>query len=309
MEQLEIFDESTWEDDNQTITRDTHGISGLGNFCHRRIRSNAAPSPLHYHSDIMEIHCLIKGQRRTVLERPGERSTHLITGNEVFITFPYELHGNGNEPCPPSEYYGLQLNIREREQFLGLNQKYGCALCDDLLALKKRHFQISATDISMLKRAFNLFSGETDTDRRDGIFLLTAFLSSLSHMLPVERSESVTENKKIRPALTYIESHLDENISMETLAKECGYSLSHFKAKFRDCVGITPNEYIISRKIEAAKHRLETTEIPVTELAFTLGFSSSNYFASVFKKTMNCTPSAYRNEYRNYQHTLKKTYQ
>jgi len=77
-----------------------------------------------------------------------------------------------------------------------------------------------------------------------------------------------------------------------------GYSISRFKTKFKREVGFAPAEYISIQKVEASKNLLESSEVSITELAYGLGFSSSNYFASVFKKIMGCTPREYRKQFK-----------
>ena len=52
------------------------------------------------------------------------------------------------------------------------------------------------------------------------------------------------------------------------------------------------------QKIEKAKEILTESDTSITDIAFSLGFSSSNYFCAVFKKFMDCTPKDYRKKYR-----------
>ena len=65
----EIFDDYCWQKHKQVITREKHHIPGLANFAHWRMNSSIPPSPTHYHSDIWEIHCMIKGKRISFLEQ------------------------------------------------------------------------------------------------------------------------------------------------------------------------------------------------------------------------------------------------
>lgn len=59
-------------------------------------------------------------------------------------------------------------------------------------------------------------------------------------------------------------------------------------------MGITPREYINSLKVEYAKNMLLDENYNITDVAFDLNFSSSNYFSSVFKQFTGFTPSQYR---------------
>ena len=86
-------------------------------------------------------------------------------------------------------------------------------------------------------------------------------------------------------------------IGGQELAQASNYSLSRFKAKFKEELGITPAEYITLQKMDRAQMLLKTTDDSITDIAYQLGFSSSNYFCSVFKKTLSYSPAAYRKSF------------
>lgn len=300
---LEIIDEYTWIKDIQIITQDRHHIPGLKNFTHQHSFQSFQPSPLHYHTNILELHCMIKGERTTVLEHNDEISSHIIRGNEVFLVFPFELHGNGNQPQAPCEFFAMQIDLSDPDNMLCLNKEYSNILCKNLLSVKNRHMQLSGTEIRLLRTAFNLFSSNKPSDVQNGVLFLSCFLSSLCYLSRAEcnvTSESGI-SPKIQQTLDYIRENIASPITLEKLADVSGYSLSHFKALFKSEVGITPNEYILHQKLQSAKFFLETSDIPITELSFNLGFSSSNYFSSVFRRMLGCTPSEYRKKNSTFQ--------
>ena len=146
-------------------------------------------------------------------------------------------------------------------------------------------------------RIFNLFAEQTPLSNMRATQYLAGFLLGMSQMTPIYGNESQPIDGPISSALDYISDHITENIRLESLAAAAGYSLSHFKTKFKETVGITPAEYVSMQKIELAKQRLVESEESITELAYSLGYSSSNYFCSVFKKTLNCSPQNYRMRY------------
>ena len=103
----------------------------------------------------------------------------------------------------------------------------------------------------------------------------------------------------IHKALSYIESHLIENPNVEDIALHCGLSTTKFHTYFKEEMGITPHAYMIIRKIEIAKTRLIQSDVSITELAYELNFSSSDYFSTVFKKYTGESPTEFRC-YRQY---------
>lgn len=291
---LEIFDTYLWQKDKQVITKDIHQLPGLGNFAHWRLNSSSDPTPLHFHSGIIEIHCMVKGKRVTTLMEDGKEKPYIITGNEIFLTFPYELHSTGSLPQTPCEFYAFQLISRERDNILGLNREYSNALCEALLALRHRHMALSHTALQQIRTAFNLISSTNPHDIHTGVQYLSCFLHNLIYLQPIGDEGVRPIDSAIQRALDYVDANYDRPLPLSELAAASGYSLSRFKAKFKQETGITPAEFISSQKIEKAKLLLETTNTSITDLAFDLGFSSSNYFCSVFKKETGISPYQFR---------------
>lgn len=93
-----------------------------------------------------------------------------------------------------------------------------------------------------------------------------------------------------------INAHLYEKITPTLIAEHlnmnCTYLCTHFKKE----TGKTITEYIHEAKIEESKRLLATTEIPILQISTQLGFSSQNYFQTVFKKITGMTPTQYRNK-------------
>lgn len=76
-------------------------------------------------------------------------------------------------------------------------------------------------------------------------------------------------------------------------------SLSSYHRQFVQVIGLSPAEYILKRKIEKAKELLASTDMSVTDIAYRYGFSSSQYFATAFKRFCYCTPTQYRKQLKN----------
>jgi AraC-like DNA-binding protein len=91
-----------------------------------------------------------------------------------------------------------------------------------------------------------------------------------------------------------IKSHPEEDNLLTQLAEEAGLSLSRFKASFKEQVGLAPHEFILRCKVDAAKRLLLDERRSVTATAMDLGFSSSQYFATVFKRFTFQTPLEFR---------------
>lgn len=91
-----------------------------------------------------------------------------------------------------------------------------------------------------------------------------------------------------------IHSHLYEDLSLEELAFFTGMSLSSFKRKFKEVFANSPTRYIKAKRLEKAKHLLETSDLRITEIAYDCGFNDPGYFSKSFTAAFKLSPSEYR---------------
>lgn len=103
------------------------------------------------------------------------------------------------------------------------------------------------------------------------------------------KDPSVTER-----IVRYIEAHLDEKLSLESIAKELNYSKFYIARVFKSSTGITLYKYIQCRRLDEAARKLAESEQPITEIAFEAGYSSQQAFTQAFRCRHICTPQQYR---------------
>ncbi|NQZ59842.1 MAG: helix-turn-helix transcriptional regulator, partial [Lentisphaeraceae bacterium] len=83
-------------------------------------------------------------------------------------------------------------------------------------------------------------------------------------------------------------------VSVEDLASHFGYTTVHFRRIFKSISGITPVKYLQYKRFDRATRALIESDASITEICFELGFSSSQYFCSFFKKICALSPQEYR---------------
>lgn len=101
---------------------------------------------------------------------------------------------------------------------------------------------------------------------------------------------------RIRQSMELIDAHLDDDIPLGALAAAANLSPSHYIALFRAATGVSPHAWMMRRKIERSCKMLSRRETTITEVAMTLGFSSSQHFATSFRAHMGMTPTVWRRE-------------
>lgn len=99
---------------------------------------------------------------------------------------------------------------------------------------------------------------------------------------------------RIAELVSYIQQHLTEPISIETLADRACLTKSYLIRNFRETIGLTPLQYILQKKIQKAQTMLLGTELSVTEVAHEVGFQDASYFIRLFHKNLGFTPQEYR---------------
>ncbi len=92
-----------------------------------------------------------------------------------------------------------------------------------------------------------------------------------------------------------INKHIDDkSLNVEKLSQEVGVSRAHLHRKMKDMIGMTPSDFIRTIRLRRACELLRKGDIEVTQVAYTLGFTSQPHFSSVFKKFVGVSPSEYR---------------
>ncbi len=104
-----------------------------------------------------------------------------------------------------------------------------------------------------------------------------------------------SENEKLLIRVKeYIEEHIDdEKLSVEELSKHVFMSRGTLYNKLLELTGETPVEFIRSIKLNKAAMLLENTDLKMAQIAYTVGFSSANYFTRAFKAKFNMLPTEY----------------
>lgn len=104
---------------------------------------------------------------------------------------------------------------------------------------------------------------------------------------------------KIKSMIIYINEHYAEKISVKQLAASAFVSERECFRLFRECLHMTPIEYIMNYRLQNACRMLVETQESVTKIAQSCGLGSSSYFGKIFREKIKCTPSQYKAEWRN----------
>jgi AraC-like DNA-binding protein len=127
--------------------------------------------------------------------------------------------------------------------------------------------------------------------------LLLAFEEFSNLKQPALRSTARIGHRKIARSLDYIRSLEAEgspNVSLDALAEVAGLSKYHFLRQFSQVVGMTPGAYLRTLRLCHAARKLRTTDMPILEVALSVGFADHPSFSRAFARHMGMTPSEYQ---------------
>jgi AraC-like DNA-binding protein len=115
------------------------------------------------------------------------------------------------------------------------------------------------------------------------------------YLLQVVAERDINNNhSRLHFLLNYINDHLSEKISVDTLSRKTYLSRNMFFKWFKEQCGISPLEYITSERVRLAKQLLADPRNDIRTVSMLSGFSDVNYFTRVFKKTEGITPGTYQ---------------
>lgn len=261
-------------------------LPGLIVFGHNVSAKATLPMELHMHEGCLEMVVILKGNESYYVEDHKFE----LSGGDVFISYVDQPHRSGNTAQGVCEIIWFQINPSVQGNFLGLSEPYGDLLRTKLSALDTHVLKTDREGMAILKRAIENFIQQNPENRLYAQSLLVSFLSRLLFI----RNQARRDDRLIEDILQYIDRHICDVIQIEDICSAFNISISSLKHKFKEYTGVTPRDYINSRKVLKAKELLESGK-SVTETAMQLSFNSSDYFSVVFKKYTACCPTVFVN--------------
>ena len=102
------------------------------------------------------------------------------------------------------------------------------------------------------------------------------------------------DEKIVKKITSYIEVHLDEDLSLESIADNLHYSKFYLARTFAEQTGSTIGKYIQGRRLTLAARKLVETNKPIIEIAYEAHYNSQQAFTLAFRRLYLCTPQVYR---------------
>lgn len=250
----------------------------------------------HVHDDGCEILWVIQGNGNILL---GDSLYRLESGRLYFIP-ALVLHYT--HPAVPENYIRSKLVFSRH-----LIQKVLTA-CESLYLLENleqtpwsaecKTPEKTARIEHFFEEAAQIWKEQRQTAAARNAGLILQMLSYLSDTLAPDITAVYHADPLMNTMLTYINTHLGEELSLDRIAHHCHISKYYMCRRFREEINMTVMQYISSQRIIAAKNMLIGTDRSIADIASENGYVNSSHFCSVFRRVEGISPAVFRKQYK-----------
>jgi len=230
-----------------------------------------------------------------VLDGKGKFNDTEISANQGFITFPYEKHSISSDKLEPWHFCWIA--------FMGSN-------CENLFASagltrEKNIFKFDYSSEVLKMFTDVIYSPHNDVDIDEYLksiifkllWLHTSYKSIKKPIIPnTGKIDYATEAKR------NIKSHYNEIVKIDEVAKQLHISRKYLCSIFNTKYGISPQKYLIDRRLEVATSMLINTDICIYEIASAVGYMDYTQLSRLFKRHYGCSLSQYRKSHLAFAH-------
>ena len=243
------------------------------------------------HRDEFEIHYIVNGE----LNWWVEKTDYLLHSGTVLIVEPNAKHGSRTGALEPCEHFWLRISIERGKRLSGLSLDQSQNIRDAFVSFERRAFTAS----SFVHEAFSQLVQEHLDPDLHSVTTCRATLHSL--LVAIARDYEKTKNDSlgfeisdcIEASTSMIKENLSNPPSIKQLAKQAGISEAGFRKRFRKEIGSSPLDYVNRRRVEEAKRLMTADDANIKEIAHNMGFSSRQYFSTVFKRVTGISPGEF----------------
>jgi AraC-like DNA-binding protein len=231
--------------------------------------------------DFWEITYVDQGELLTVID--GEKYI-LNQGNFIFYA-PNQYHTQKNNTSNPVSFLTISFKMFFEHGSIFKDEIFYCnydlkLLLENILHEKNYNEEYSPDLIICYLKEFMIKLLRVVTKKNP--------LSQLHSSMQVN-----TNNALVNVALEYIYNHINEKLTINTLADKVSISPSYLSRIFKDILGVTIMDYINNYRLEKSKEYIKSTELNLTQIAEILGFNSIHYFSKQFKTKYQVSPLVY----------------
>ena len=240
-----------------------------------------------YHThEHMELFYILGGTGLFLIE--GQE--HPVNVNDIIIINPDIPHAEANIHSQSLEY--IVLGIEGIQLAVGKHSNGHFCILDHYEST-----EISSCLWNILREMEQKNTGYQDVCQACMEMLVIRLMRITDLAVPAE-PQLTAGNQPCAAVKRYIDLHFKEPLSLEQLADKAHMNKYYLAHTFKEEYGVSPINYMITRRIVESKYLLAETDLTLTRIAQLLGFSSPSYFSQAFRKSQGISPIDYRNSTR-----------
>lgn len=275
----------------------THGTATFPFTVYRGIIPEYFRSfPLHWHDEFELIYC-VKG--RVLVTVWGQ--TYTLCAEDLAVVLPRAVHSIDQCGSETGQYFNIMFHptLFRGPEDDPCYEKYILPFLNGEKTLECFHptgspFNQAVTPciLSMLEHRRDSFSTH-ELLMKSCLFLLLHHMNQHSTAANADSLPQLSYGR-LKDALYYVQHFYDQEITVTTAARRCGFSESHFMKLFREFTGMSFNAYLVNYRLELAARQLSETGLKVIDIAENCGFHNHSYFTRAFRQKYGRTPVEYR---------------
>ena len=269
--------------------REPDGIPEVVSFGRSRYRVYRPQLPEHMHSGCFEINLCQRGMPVFMLHG---RRYEAKPGN-VFVTKPGEPH-QLTENIRGLSMSWLLFRLPARGGALGLTEVETASLRRKLETLPSPLFNVQED----VDRGFREMFRAYDESRRSGLRSARLKATTLGMLLAIVRDARSRPHRifsgKILEASKKLEDFPNMRCEISDFVAKSGMSSQRFSRLFKQATGLPPYKMMMMKRMDKARRFVIETDIPVADIAYSLGFSSPSHFADQFRATFGVSARTLR---------------
>lgn len=227
----------------------------------------------------------------------------VLSEGQMFVVRPWQLHALGGPNVEPSQIVWVLLDMgvrrphetwlwpdwiswpeRDRKRLTDLLSKN-----EQVSYVASREVVRNFLDIAEVVATKDIEGGEARL-RLIVSMMLLQFMQMLEKQAPVLDVALTSSKRTVEIFLRRLQHALDEEWTLENMAAECKLSRTQFTQHCLAITNMTPVRHLQMIRLDAARRLLEAGQKSVTRIAYDCGFSSSQYFATCYKKRFGFSP-------------------
>ncbi|BBI31185.1 AraC family transcriptional regulator [Cohnella abietis] len=242
--------------------------------------------PMHQHESNAELLLILEGEGEFRVDGKLYRAK---TGNMLVYNRGvwHEERSTGDKfMAIYVGYTGLQLKGLPFDFLCGTEQPAMLELNEHFLPIKQLFLEMISE--------WESFKPESAVIANALLGVMVGRLVRLVHYSKEDEFRRRPVKEAIHLAKRFMEENYLADVNLSVLSRLTHMNAYHFIHVFKKETGVSPIQYLIRYRMEVAKQYLETTSLPMVEIAEKIGYKSETYFQNLFKKTTGVSPGKYR---------------